>query len=68
MKAQRACASKKFFVKTVLVSSEAVSISIDEPGSIAPKVYTYASFFLLNFIFHKKSQVVVGYRFFFFLV
>ena len=46
------------------LSSE--TIAIDELGSIAPKLHTYTTFLLLNFIFHKKLQVVVGYRFFFF--
>ena len=41
---------------------------MDELGSIAPKLHNYATFFLFQFIFHKKLQVVVGYRFFFCLV
>ena len=41
------------------------NIANDELGSIAPKLHTYTTFFLLEFIFHKKLQVVVGYRFFF---
>ena len=44
------------------------AIAIDELGSISPKLQTYTTFFLLEFIFHKKLQVVVGYRFFFCLV
>ena len=47
-----------------VISSEA--ISIDELGSIVPKLHTYTTFFLLKFIFHKKLQVVFGYRGFFF--
>ena len=62
-----------FFMSTCLhknhsfslaLSSEA--ISIDQLGSIVPKLQTYTTFFLLKFIFHKKLQVVVGYRFFIF--
>ena len=41
------------------------AIAIDELDSIAQKLYTYTTFFLLKFIFHKKLQVVVGYRSFF---
>ena len=43
------------------------AIAIDKLGLIAPKLYTYSTFCLLKFIFHKKLQVVFGYRFFFFL-
>ena len=43
-------------------------ISIDELGSIASKLYSYAMFFLRKFIFHKNLQVEVGYRFSFCLV
>ena len=49
-----------------MLPSEA--IAIDEIGSIALKLHTYTTFFLLKFIFHKKLQVVVGYRFFVCLV
>ena len=45
------------------LSSEA--IQINELGSIVQKLHTYTTFFLLQFIFDKKLQVVVGYRFFF---
>ena len=41
------------------------AIANEELGSIAPKHQTYTIFFLLKLIFHKKLQVVVGYRFFF---
>ena len=44
------------------------ALGIDELDSIALKLYTFTTFFLLKFIFHKKLQVVVGYRFFFFFV
>ena len=44
------------------------AIAIDELCSIAPKLQTYTTFFLLMFIFRKKLQMVVGYRFFFCLV
>ena len=64
-----------FFILTCLhkihsfsleLSSEA--IAIDELGSIAPKLHTYTTFFLVKFIFHTKLLVVVGYRFFLCLV
>ena len=48
---------------SLALTSEA--IAIDELGSIVPKLHTYTRLFLLKFIFHKKLQVVVGYRFFF---
>ena len=44
------------------------AIAIHELGSIAPKLHTYTIFFWLKFIFNKKLQVVVGYRFFFFFL
>ena len=44
------------------------AIAIDELGSIALKFQNYTTFFLIKFIFHKKLQVAVGYRFFFCLV
>ena len=50
---------------SLALSSEA--IAIDELGSIAPKLQTYTTFFLFMFIFRKKLQVVLGYRFFFLL-
>ena len=49
-----------------MLSSEA--IAINELGSIALKLHTYTTFFLLKFIFNKKLQVVVEYCFFFCLV
>ena len=42
-----------FDMFSLALSSEA--ISIDQLGSIAPKLLTYATFFLLKFIFHKKN-------------
>ena len=51
---------------SLLLPSEA--IAIDELGSIALKLHTYTTFFLLKFNFHKKLQVIVGYRFFVCLV
>ena len=51
---------------SLAISSE--TVAFDELGSIAPKLHTYSTFLLLNFIFHKKLKVVVGYRFFFCLV
>ena len=48
-------------VFSLALASEA--IALDNFGSIAPKLHTYSTFFLLKFIFHKKLQVVVGYRF-----
>ena len=56
--------SSKNYSFSLALPSEA--IAIDEHGSIAPKLHTYTIFFLLQFIFHKKLQVVVEYRFFFF--
>ena len=44
------------------------AIAIDELGLIVLKLHTFTTFFLHKFIFHKKLQVVVGYRFFFCLV
>ena len=48
---------------SLVLSSEANSI--DEFGLIASQLQTYTTFVLLKFIFHKKSQLLVGYRFFF---
>ena len=48
---------------SLALSSEA--ISFDELGSIAPLLHTFTAFCLLKFIFHKKLQVIVGYRFLF---
>ena len=48
---------------SLVLSSEA--FSIDELGLIGPHLHTYTTFFLLKFIFHKKLQMIVGYRFFF---
>ena len=59
------CLHKNHSFSLVLPSE---AIAIDELGSIAIKFQTYTTFFLLKFIFHKKLQVVVGYRFFFCLV
>ena len=51
-----------------LLALPSEAITIDELGSIAPKLHTYTTFSLFKFIIHEKLQVVVGYRFFFYLV
>ena len=53
----------KIQIFSLVLSSEANSI--DELGFIAPLLHTYTKFVLLKFIFHKKLQLIVGYRFFF---
>ena len=54
------------FTKLISFSlgSSSEAISIDECGLIAPYLHTYTIFFLLKFIFLKKLQVIVWYRFF----
>ena len=60
-----ACLHKNFSFSLALPSE---AIAINELGSITPKLHTYTTFFLLKFIFHKKLQLVVTYRFFFFFL
>ena len=54
--------SSKIHSFPLALSSE--TIAIDELDVIAPKLHTYTTFFLFNFIFRQKLHVVNGYRFF----
>ena len=54
------CLHKNYSFSLALPSE---AIAIDELDLIAPKLHIYTTLFLLKFIFHKKLQVVVRYRF-----